>query len=59
MKIKIKNKGFPTAQDGYLEANKEYDLPEHFALYCVKKMKSAEYVTEQKKQIRRTGRKAK
>lgn len=59
MKIKIKDKSFPTTQYGYMEANKEYDLPEHFALYCVKKMKSAEFVDVQKKQVRRNNRKAK
>ena len=59
MKIKIKDKGFSTTHFGYLEPNKEYDLPEHFANYCVKKMQSAVFMAANKKQIKRTSRKVK
>jgi len=42
-KIKILDKGFPTTDYGYLSAGSENDLPDHFADYCVLKMKSAVY----------------
>ena len=58
MKIRIKNKGFPTTQFGYLEANKEYDLPDHFALFCIKKMKSADFVAVKKKTVNKKAVKA-
>lgn len=48
-RIKIKDNGFQTTHFGYLEPNTEYDLPDHFADYCVDRMKSAVRV-EQKKQ---------
>jgi hypothetical protein len=44
MKIKIKDKSFPTTSYGFLESGKEYDVSDSFAKYCVEKMKSAEYV---------------
>lgn len=53
MKIQIKNKGFPTTHHGYLEANKEYDLPDQFAIWCVDKMRSADYVIEPQKPARK------
>ncbi len=59
MKIKIKSKGFPTFDLGYMEAEKEYEVTKSFAVFCVEKMKSADYVEAQKKQVRRTSRKVK
>lgn len=49
MKIKIKNRGFPTTHYGYLEAGKEYVVSDAFAKYCVEKMKAADYVKATKK----------
>ena len=47
-KIKIKDKGFPTTDYGYLEPNQEVDVSDGFADYCVERMKAAEYVEAEK-----------
>ena len=42
-KITIGDRSFPTTHHGHLVAGETYSLPDHFADYCVLKMRSAIY----------------
>jgi len=46
VKIRILGKGFNTTHFGFLSAEKEVEVSELFAAYCVDSMKSARYVDE-------------
>lgn len=54
-KIKILGKSFPSDL-GFFEAGQEYPVPDHFADYCVKRMKSAVYC-EVKKPVKKAAKK--
>ncbi len=48
-----------TVDIGYMEDEKEYEVRKSWGVFGVEKMKSADYVEEKKKQVRRTSRKVK
>jgi len=47
-KIKVLDKGFPTTLYGFLSPGDEVEVSNQFADYCVKRMKSAEYIPSPK-----------
>lgn len=51
MKIKIKNRGFPTTHYGYLEAGKEYEVSDAFGKYCVENMQAADHIKVTRKRV--------
>ncbi len=48
-KIKILDKSFPTSEYGVLESGLEYNVCDSLGDFCVKKMKSAVFLSATKK----------